>query len=354
MTEGPREATAATGQNERVERAKDLIGSDRLWSGQLLYAGAQLGVFDLLGDAPTPAIEVASRLDLDPDHTYRFLRVLSHFDVLEETNDRAFTLTELGALYQADHPDSVRPGLLVSRSPEWLRPMLHLVDAIAEGGPTGFERAFGTSFFEYLEGDPEFATAFNDHMTERTVREAGAVLEVLGPDALARFESVCDVAGGHGRLLGRVLQEHPDMEGTVLELESVVEATDRLWPPKLGVDDRCRYVAGDMFESVPTADAYFMKAVLHDWPDARCVELLSNVREAVSADGRLFVVEAVVPGPNESHFAKRLDMTMMLFLGGRERTEAEYAELLAEGGWELVDRHDTEPGPMSVLEARPA
>lgn len=248
-----------------VASATDLIGTDKLWSGQLLYAAVQLGVVDrLAADAPVAASTVAADLDLHADNCYRLLRALSHFDVLAEDHDRRFTLTPVGALFRADHPDSVRHALLVDRSPEWIRPMLHLEEVVREGGSDGFEREFGAGFFEYLEANPGFAEVFNDHMTERSRRESALVLDALVEDDLTRFDHVCDVGGGHGHLLASLLDAHPHLEGTVLERPGVVAEDDRLWAPKLGVADRCTYEAGDMFEAVPAADAYLMKFILHD------------------------------------------------------------------------------------------
>src|SRR5438552_13973077 len=83
-----------------------------------------------------------------------------------------------------------------------------------------------------------------------------------------------------------------------------------------------------MFREVPAADAFLLKFVLHDWSDAECVRILANARRAVSGAGRIFVAELVVPGPDEPHFAKLFDIHMMVMVSGRERTSAEYAELL--------------------------
>lgn len=339
-------------REDQTARALDLIGTDKLWSGQLLYTGVQLGILDFLGADPTPADVVADELDLDADRCYRVLRALGHFGVLNEDQERRFTLTPVGKRFQADHPDSVRHHLLVDRSPEWVLPMLHLGDIVEGGGPSGFVREFGHEFFDYLDENPAFAEVFNDHMTARSQRETEHVLEALDGYDFSEMSRVCDVGGGHGHLLCRLLETYPHLEGTVLELPSVIAEEEQLWAPKLDVADRCTYEAGNMFEAVPEADAFFMKFILHDWEDDDCGRILSNVREAAPADGRLFVIEAVIPGPNESHFAKRLDMTMMVHVGGRERTEAEYSALFEESGWTLEDTWVPSDGPLSVLEAR--
>jgi len=107
-----------------------------------------------------------------------------------------------------------------------------------------------------------------------------------------------------------------------------------LWARKLGVEDRCTYVSGDMFKKVPSADVYSLKMILHDWSDQECIEILANLRSTTpSRYGKVFIIEHVVPGPNEPHFSKLFDIHMMCWGAGRERTEGEYARLLEAAGW---------------------
>lgn len=351
----PDESSGTSPQTELVDEAEALIGTDALWSGQLLYTAVDLGIVDrLASNDPTAADAVADDLALHPDNCYRLLRALSHFGVLAEDDQRRFTLTPVGELFAADRPDSVRTDLLVGRSPEWVRPMQHLGDVVREGDPNGFVREYGQAFFAYLDDNPAFGERFNDHMSARSQRETAVVLDVLRDVGVGAWDHVCDVGGGHGHLLCSLLAEYPHLDGTVLELERVIAEEDRRWAPKLGVEDRCTYEAGDMFEAVPAADAYLMKFILHDWGDEDCVRILSTVRDAAPTDARLYVAEAVVPGPDTPHFAKRLDMTMLVHVGGRERTESEYGSLLGDGGWELRRRWNPDGAPLSVIEAAPA
>ena len=334
-----------------INEAIDLVGTEQLWSGQLLYASVRLSILERLDDEPTPASEVADELDLHPDRCYRLLRALSHFGVLDEDHDQRFTLTPVGELFLPNHPNSVRNDLLIDHSPEWIRPKLHLADIVREGRPNGFVREFGAEFFDYLEETPDFGKVFNEHMTARSRRETELVLDALDEYDFSEMIHICDIGGGHGHLMSYLLEAQSHLEGTVLELPSVLVEEDKLWAPKLDLADRCTYEAGDMFESVPTADAYLMKSILHDWDDEKCIRLLSNAAEASPPDGRLFVVELLVPGPERPHISKRLDMTMMVFLDGRERTEQEYETLLGRAGWALEETWTSEDGPLSVLEA---
>lgn len=330
-----------------LEEAYELVLG--LWSGQLLYAAVELGILDHLADGPTTAEAVAGALDLDTDRTYRLLRALGYYDVVEERPDRRFALAPVGECFLVDHPGSVRADLRFVHSPEFVSAMVHLPDIVSDGGPDGFEREFGRGLYEYAEDHPRFGGVVNAFMTARLRRSVEEVLDTLDSVGVGEASHVCDVGGGHGYLLARLLETHPSLEGTVLDLSGVVEESDRRAAPAVGVTDRCRYVAGDMFEAVPTADAYLLKEILHNWDDEACVEILSTVHDAAPSAARLFVVEAVVPGPGQDHFAKRLDMTMMVHLGGRERTEAEYATLLERAGWEHLATRTATSGRMSVI-----
>lgn len=191
-------------------------------------------------------------------------------------------------------------------------------------------------------------------MTSMSTQDTDVILEALASYDFSAVSHVCDVGGGHGHLLCTLLASHPHLDGTVLERPSVIADEDRLWAWKLGVAERCTYMAGDMFEQVPAADLYLLKFILHDWDDEKCVRILTNLHEAAPHDGRLFAVEGVVPGPGIPHFAKRLDLAMLVHVGGRERTESEYSSLLERAGWTLEATWVPDDGPLSVLEARAA
>jgi hypothetical protein len=107
---------------------------------------------------------------------------------------------------------------------------------------------------------------------------------------------------------------------------------------------------GSFFEEVPSgADVYILAQVLHDWSDEDCVRILEACRRAGAAGARLLVLEQILPEDPEPNVAKLTDLNMLVLLGGRERTRAEFESLLAAGGWRLIDEH---AGPRwSALEA---
>ena len=122
-----------------------------------------------------------------------------------------------------------------------------------------------------------------------------------------------------------------------------------------GMSDRCRAEGGDFFKAVPAGgDLYVMKNIIHDWNDAKATTILKTCRAAIKPTGKLLLVELVVPpgfGPHMSHI---LDLEMMVICDGKERTEAEYRELLAGAGFKLTRIVPTEGSPFSLVEAVPA
>lgn len=351
MTNDTTEPAAESGAGTDIaERARELLTG--LWAGQALHAAVKLGLIDRLGFDARSADEVSAELDLDAEYTYRLLRALGSQGVLDEHENRRFSLTPLGALFQGDQAMSLRHNLLLAHSSTMLSTWEHLPDVVRDGGPDGFVREFDASIFEYVDRNPEFGEIFNTSMSGSSEIQTAWVLDALGSYDFSRFSEVCDIGGGHGHLLCSLLAAHPHLEGTVLERPSVIAEKDRLWAPKLGVDDRCTYTEGDMFDEVPPADAYLLKMILHDWTDDECMDILSNLHDAATSDGRVFVVERVVPGPETPHFSKLYDVNMMISTGGRERTQEEYATLLGRAGWDCIETWEPTEGTMSVLEAR--
>jgi hypothetical protein len=321
------------------------------WRSQTLYAGVELGVFEVVGEYPKHTVEITDQLDIDQNLGYRLLRALSSLGLLKESSDQRFSITPAGELLQAENPVSLRAMALLEEGPTHYALWKHLPDLVREGEQNAFEREFGSSgAFEYLKTDPEYAQVFNDAMTSYSTMETAWTLEMLDGFSFADVSHVCDVAGGQGHLLCSLLKEHSHLEGTVLELPNVVEEKDQLWAPKMDVQDRCTYRAGDMFEAAPEADVYLMKNILHDWSDEECKQILSTIRQSAPEEARLFSINRIIPDPETPHFAKLFDLHMIVWGTGRERTSEEYAELLEETGWEYVDTRYPENEHMGAIE----
>ena len=317
------------------DRVMDLIFGR--WRSQALFAGAELGIFDhLQKDRAADAKKLAIELRADPALLYRLLRALATIGLLEEDRAQAYVLTELGNLLRSDHPETLRPMARLAEGPQHYAIWKHLPAMVRDGKQNAFVREFGCTAFDYARMNADYGQRFKRGMSSYSSVQSRLVIEALRGYDFSSMRTFCDVAGGHGHLMCSILQAHPHLRGIVFDQPEVVQDLHELWAPKLGVEDRCRYVAGDMFKTVPVADAYSLKMILHDWNDDECMEILSCIRRASSGHAQVFIAEQIVPGPNEPHPSKLFDLHMMCWGTGQERTEVEYKRLLEGSGWRAM------------------
>lgn len=320
------------------------------WRSQILYAGVSLGIFEELTEKPLGSNAVAEKLRLDPIMTYRLMRAMACLGVLSEAEKKEFLVTQTGKFLQAAHPESLRGMVLLEEGPEHYAVWKHLPDIVRDGGKDGFKREFGNPIFVHAAENEDYGKVFNEAMSSYSASETAMVLNALKDEIFRGMKLICDVAGGHGHLMCSILKKHLTLNGTVFDLASTFEDKGQLWAGKMGVEDRCTYTPGDMFESVPAADGYFMKHILHDWNDDQCTRILSNIAQNSKTPARLFIAEFVVSGPQAPDFAKLFDVHMMCATGGQERTELEYSALFNKSGWKHVNTFPSF-GPISVIEA---
>jgi hypothetical protein len=330
-------------------RRRDLARPiDGYLTTQLLYVAAKLGVADVLADGPRTGREVAEAVGADPGALTRMLRGLVLEDVLAQDGSGRFALTTLGEGLRDGVPGSQRGAVLVRGEVYWSAAAGMLRTAI-EGG-TAFEHVYGERFFEHLAADPEREAAFQASMADRARREAADVVAVYD---FAGLRELVDVGGGSGVLLEAILRATPGLSGVLVDRPKAVELAQRRLATA-GLDDRSRCVTGDFFAHLPPgADGYLLSRVIHDWDDADARRVLATCRAAMSADARLLLVEAIVPErPRDAPEAIRMDLHMLMLLRARERTEAQFRDLLASVGFDLRRVVPTgSAAGLSVLEA---
>jgi hypothetical protein len=337
-----------TEQSNWVGYLQRLIWDDREFA-QVVLAVAQLGIADLVEDGPRSTAVLAELSGTHEPSLYRVMRYLASRGIFVEGPDKRFSMTALAEPLREDHPLSVRGFALFCGSEPYQRAWGGLADSIRTGEPA-FERVYGKPFFNYLAEHSDMAQIFNEVMTRRTVTEATAIAD--GHD-FSRYRTVVDVGGGHGGLLAQILDHHPDLVGVLFDSPEVI-AGAHAYIDKHVAGGRLQTVAGDFFEAVPEGgDAYLLRSIIHDWDDEPAVAILKNCRAAMAADGRALIVELIVAEGNVESPAKHVDIGMMVFLRGRERTEDEYRHLLGRAGLRLVQTTPTDSG-LSIIEAASA
>jgi ubiquinone/menaquinone biosynthesis C-methylase UbiE len=313
---------------------------------QAVYVAAKLGIADLLEDGPKAVDELARQADADAPSLYRVLRALASFGVFAEQGERVFQLTPTAELLRSNSPGSLRD-LAIFMGEDWHWRVWGRTLYSVRTGKAAWDQVHGQEVFPYFAGNPEAAKIFDNAMTSLSNLAIKAVVESYD---FSEFETLVDVAGGHGRLLTTILDANPSLLGILFDQSHVIEGAKESLATK-AVRSRCELASGDFFVDVPAgADAYIMKHIIHDWDDERALQILKNIQRVMKRNGRVLLVEAVITDGAEPDFGKLLDIEMLVSPGGKERTAAEYKELFARAGLHLTRIVPTK-SPYSVIEA---
>lgn len=321
-----------------------------LWIPQALHAAASLGVLDAIAADGSTSADVAAAIGADAAATHRLLRALVALELCADADDGGFRVTPLGACLRADAPDSVRSWVLLMGGDMVWRCWGRLAECVRTGEPAPMLLE-GKDAFAWIAAHPTEFAIFDHSMQELTRRAAPAIAAAYDFGSL---RSVVDVGGGHGALVVGILQRHPPLRGSVYDLPHCAPGAAAV-AQEAGVAERCGFIAGDFFTSVPDgADAYLLKSVIHDWNDERATAILRACRAALRDGARLLIVEIVVPArPGTTPLDQMIagtDLNMLVMTGGRERTEAQYRALCAAAGLRIARILPTATA-FSVIEA---
>jgi hypothetical protein len=291
------------------------------------------GLADALGeDKRTPA-ELARELGLDPDVTARVVNgaVASRLMRLDAAG-RA-SLTNMGAALRRDHPNSVASWVTFQADADTAAAFGHIDAQLRDGAqPSGYQRAFGKSAWEYFGDHPDMGATFADAMRQMTEFDlAGIVRAYPWP----RRGVICDVAGGVGLLLASILDRRPRARGILLDAPDVIEQADGFLRGR-GMGDRIERREGDLFgELNARADVYTMKWILHDWSDDACRDILTRLRKTMPSGSRVVAIDLHHERSRPDGFTPLLDLQMLVCCeGGRERSPQEVHALMRDAGLE--------------------
>jgi len=320
-----------------------------VWTAQALWAAACLGIADQLASGPKTAEQLAAATGTVPHPLYRVLRALASLGVFAERGDGRIENTAASETLRADVPGSTRDYVIFFGQKWHIQAHAELLHSIRTGQPAA-ERVLGKTIWEFFAEDAEQARIFNAAMTSIITETAAAVRDAYDFRGVRRL---VDIGGGHGMLLGTVVAANSGLRGVLFDLPHVVEGAGPTLE-RLGVRGRVTTLGGDFFADVPRGDAYLLSHIIHDWDDERSAAILRTIRRAAEPGARVLVVEAVIPPLNAASFGKLLDLEMLALPGGVERTENEYRDLLAAGGFRLTRVVPTAVPVASVIEGTAA
>jgi O-methyltransferase domain/Dimerisation domain len=303
---------------------------------QAIHVAAALGIADLLAGGPRDSDDLAAATKSDARALYRLLRALAAVGVLREEEGRRFSLTSLGDGLRSDSEAPVGGWAAFIGRPSYWRAWGALLHSVRTG-ENAFRHVNDADVWTYRAAHPEEAAIFDRAMADLTLRSHASVMQAYD---FGSFGTVVDVGGGQGAFLAALLPAHPGMRGILLDLPNAVAAAAAVFAAA-GVADRCEAVAGDFFAAVPEGgDAYVLRAVLHDWEDEEAAAILATCRRAMRPDSAVVIIERDLGPSNAKPDAKLSDLNMLVAPGGRERSVAEYGDLLAGAGLSLAESHE--------------
>jgi orsellinic acid C2-O-methyltransferase len=340
---------AAFNEQDRLELLRLVYGYR---ASALMYVADSLGIADALGGGARTTEDLAAENGTHGPALLRVLRGLTVLGVLDETEPGRFALTEQGGLMRDGVSGSVKGVALFNSGGGAMQTWGELLHTV-KTGETTFDHVRGMTSFEFFAQNPEINAGFNAAMARGTRVSAPGIIAACD---FLRFGTVVDVGGGNGTLLAAILTAHEGLRGIVQDSAAGAEDAPRMLE-KAGVADRCAIDVRDFFESASQGgDAYILKHIIHDWNDEQSTTILRNIRQVVKADGRLLLIEAVLPAKVDTSdpawMAVMGDLNMLVNTGGRERTEDEFRDLLAASGFRLERVIPAEaPWPLYVLES---
>jgi hypothetical protein len=318
------------------------------FAAQAVHVAARLGVADQIAAGVRGTSALAAALDADPPTLSRFLATLASIGVLRQDGADAWALTPIGEHLRGDVRGSWR------NFARWFGCDAHYaafgaLEHSVRTGESGFVKTFGESAWSYMARDRETGLCFDRAMSGIAATAHPLILDNYD---FAGVDTLVDIGGGQGELLSAILARYPTMRGVVFDLPHVVEAA----APRMqahGLGERLEAVGGDFFAAVPSADAYIMTNVLHDWNDVDAVAILRNCRKAMRASGRVLIGDFVLRPVNEPDIGRLFDLEMLVLTdGGKERTEGEFRAILAAADLRLT--RVAPLGGVSLIEARAA
>jgi C-methyltransferase len=316
---------------------------------QAVFAAAELAVADALAEGPCTTLELARQLDVDEDALYRVLRLLAGEGIFCEVAPRTIANTTASECLRTNVPGSLRAMARYRGTPYFYQSFGQILYSVRTGQPAR-SKLLGVNGWEYLSRDADVARIFDDAMTDFTALTAPVIAASYD---FSRWGSLMDVGGGNGMLLAAILRAHPRLQGVLADQPHVIERARQRGLLGEDLQRRWRLEECDFFHAVPAGcRGYLLKSVIHDWDDEHATKILENCRKVTPKDGALLLVESELGAANVHTRGKVSDVSMMIATGGKERTVAEYRDLLAAAGFVQTSVVSTGVG-FIVIEALP-
>nr|GLL44566.1 trans-resveratrol di-O-methyltransferase-like [Ipomoea trifida] len=312
-----------------------------------LKCAVQLGIPDTIHShaKPMPLSDLIAALPIHPSkapYIHRLTRFLVHSGVLlvtksgqDDEQEECYSLAPAGRLMVKDETINLRAFLHICNENIFQKSCYALGDWFQNDDPSPFCTAHGEKIWDYISHEP----GYNDVFNEATAKDSELIMEVLLNGESKRvfdgLKSLVDVAGGKGAVASAIAKCFPAMKCIVLDLPHVIASVPA------GSIENMEFVAGNMFENIPTANAVLLKWIMHDWEDEECVKILKKCREAIpirEEGGKVIIIDMVMEDPKQTdaYYNKAqlyMDFLVMALYGSKERNKKQWEKLFSEAGF---------------------
>ncbi|CAJ1970736.1 unnamed protein product [Sphenostylis stenocarpa] len=330
------------------DSAKVLQAQIHVWNHMFSFINSMslkcvvdLGIPDVIHNygQPMPLSNLIASLPIHPSKTpfiHRLMRIMTHsgffsqHNVTENELEVEYVLTDACKLLVKNHPLCLTPFLHANLHPIMTKPWHQFSSWFKTDDLSPFETTHGMLIWDYFGLHTEINHLFNDAMQSDTSMSSLVIEKCKG--VFTGLESLVDVGGGTGTMAKAIAKSFPHMHCVVLDLPHVVTG--------LQGSENLKYVGGDMFEAIPSADAILLKWILHDWSDEKCMNILKKCKEAImreGKEGKVLVIDMVIDDEKrddesvETQFL--FDMLMMVLHTGKERSKKEWVKLFSSVGF---------------------
>lgn len=329
-----------THSNPRKILLEKLAGE---WLTHCIYSATELNIASLLESGPKSIDELATLTNTQSHLLYRLMNTLASNGIFHELQNKTFENNSISTLFSPNHPHSLYDIIIFYKdiiSPNWS----DLTKTLQSNTPA-FEIHNDMPVFKYFKQNPQAASRFNAAMKSKS---NSVIDSLLNSYDFSPYNTFYDIGSGKGHFAFAILNGYPNLSATLFDLPEVIESAKTTIPANL--HPRCSHISGDFFSEIPkNGDVYFLKSIIHDWPDTDALKILKNCHQAMSNHSRLLILEPILLPPNTPDYAKSLDILMMAITGGRERSLEEMTNLLSQAGFKLINTFPTDT-EFSILE----
>jgi len=291
-----------------------------LWLAAALGVAAELGIADLLKNGPRSIRELAVLTNTNEDSLYRLLRMLASHDIFREEKNHYFAMSPLA---QALREDQLKYYVISHLSKLHFQMFSEL----------GYSIRTGKNASELFTSKPLF-----EHLgSDITMMQVEILLSAF---SFRKYKNIVDIGGGQGLMLTAILSRYPDCRGILFDLPQLTNQAEKTFDQHK-IADRVKIISGNFLEKIPAGgDLYMLKNILCDWNDEPCKDILKNINSVMTKASRLLIIDSVIEQGNKPSIGKMNDILMMVSVGGKERTLAEFNALLTQSGFRIKKLHN--------------